>query len=297
MAYGQVAHPSRLFALAALLVLFLAVWPLACYARRPASATVSVTLISVSDRRVQAQDEAGRMLGLAVTPASWFLRRGLRVSAGDFTPGEAVVLRQRAGAGGRAQVALLCDPESDAVMERYRRRPVVGTVVSQSARAWVVLPSDSPDGVPLTLPVSAQTKYRVGGAACGASAFGPGANVTVTTHGLPDGPLAAVSVSEAADAPAPGGEETRRAAFVSGTVLDVQPDAGVLTVQDKTGASQTVGVDGRTRVKVRRQPGTLADIAAGMRVSVRLGADVDAAGNAVAASVSALDPAPARKKR
>lgn len=292
MTYGLVARFSRLFALAALFVFF----PLVSHARVPASATVSVTLISVSDRRVQAQDEAGRMLDLAVTPASWFLRRGLRVSPGEFAPGETVVVRQRAGAGGRAQVALLCDSESADAIERYRQHPITGTVVSQSARAWVVLPSDSPDGVPLTLPVSAQTKYRVGGAACGASAFGPGASVVVTTHGLPDGPLAAVSVSEASVAPAPEGEEARRGGFLSGTVLDVQVDAGALTVQDKTGASQTVGVDGRTRVKVRRRPASLADVAPGMRVSVRLGTATDAAGDAVATSVSALDPAAGRKK-
>ena len=294
MTYGQVARFSRPLALAAFL-LFL--FPrLALSAARPGSAALPVTLLSVSATRVQAQDDAGRTRDLAVTPASWFLRRGLRVSAAEFAPGEAVLLRQRVGPGGRPQVALLCDAESDAAIERYRRRPFTGTVVSQSARAWVVLPSDSPDGVPLTLPVSARTTYRVGGRACGASAFGPGAEVRVVTRGLPDGPLAAISVSGDAQAPAPAGGEPRRAGFLSGVVLDVQADAGLLTVQDKMGASRTVGVDGRTRVKVRRQPASLADVMVGMRVSVRLGAAVDAAGNAVATSVSALDPAAGRKK-
>ena len=295
MTYGQVANFSRLLALAALL-LFLSLLQSKCTAR-PGSAAVSVTLTSVSTSRIQAQDDGGRTLDLAVSPASWFLRRGLRVSAGDFTAGEAVVVRQHVGPGERPQVALLCDAESDAAIERYRRRPLVGTVESQSARAWVILPSDSPDGVPLTLPVSARTTYRVGGAACAASAFGPGATVRIVTRGLPDGPLAAVSVSDATDAPPAAIAETRRAGFLSGIVLDVQPDAGTLTVQDKAGASQTVGVNGRTRVKVRRQPAALADVTAGMRVSVRLGAEVDAAGNAVATSVSALDPAAVRKRK
>lgn len=297
MTYGQVAQPLRIFALAALLLFLIP--PLAARAARPGSAALPMTLMSVSATRIQAQDEAGRTLKLAVSPASWFLRRGLRVSAGDFTVGEAVVVRQHVGPGGRAQVALLCDAESDAAIERYRQRSFSGTIVSQSARAWVVLPSDSPDGVPLTLPVSARTKYRVGGVACAASAFGLGAEVTVTTHGQPDGPLAAVSVSESSATLAPVTGETRRAGFLSGVVLDVQLDAGTLTVQDKAGASQTVtvGVDGRTRVKVRRQPASLADVSAGMRVSVRLGVEVDASGNGVATSVSALDPAAGRKRK
>ena len=295
MTYGQVAHFSRPFALAALL-LFPGTPP-AARAASPSPAALPVTLTSVSAKRVQAQDEAGRALDLAVTPASWFLRRGLRVAASDFTAGEAVLVRQHVGPGGRPQVALLCDAESDAAIERYRRRPLTGTIESQSARAWVVLPSDSPDGVPLTLPVSARTAYRVGGAACAVSAFGLGATVKIVTRGLPDGPLAALSVSGDSEAPAATAAGVRPAGFLSGIVLDVQPGAGILTVQDKAGASQTVGVDGRTRVKVRRQPASLADVTAGMRVSVRLGAGVDAAGNVVATSVSALDPAAGRKRK
>ena len=169
MTYGNLVRSLRLAALAIGLL-----FTLSDHAARSGPAAVSVTLVTVNATRVQVQDEAGRTLDLAASPASWFLRRGLRVSAGDFAPGEAVVLRQHVGPGGRPQVALLCDAESDAAIERYRRRPLVGTLVSQSAGAWVVLPSDSPDGVPLTLPVSAHTRYRVGGTACAASAFGPG---------------------------------------------------------------------------------------------------------------------------
>ena len=291
MTYGNVARSLRPLALVAGLL-----FTFPAHADRPGPAAAVVTLIFATAPHVQVQDEAGRTLNLTVSPASWLLRRGLRVSAEDFSPGETLVLRQHVGPGGRPQVSLLCDAESDAAIERYRRRPLVGTLVSQSPREWVVLPSDSPDGVPLTLPVSARTRYRVGGVASAASAFGPGTEVQVVTRALPGGPLSAVSVSEAADTDTTVGE-TRRAGFLSGTVLDVQPDAGTLTVQDKVGAPQVVGVDTKTRVKVRRRPASLTDIAAGMRVSVRLGVGVDAAGNSVATSVSALDAAAARKRR
>ena len=288
MIYGRVFFCLSVIFGAFLLPLFLAAAP-----RSAKSATLSVTLLSAGNGALQAQGSDGRAFSVAVTPASLFLRRGLLVSATDFTPGETVLLRQHAGRGGQAQVALLCDTDSAAAIERYRRRPITGTILSASSQNWVVQPADSADGVPLTLKLSSQITYHVSGAIVAASVFGPGASVTLMTRGLPNGLLSIVSVSEAAEQAAP--TELRVKAFVSGEVLEVQPEAGTLTVQDKTGASFVVAVDAGTRIKVHRQPGTLADIQAGMRVSVWLGTSQDTAGKRIATSISALDAARRKK--
>ena len=256
----------------------------------------SVTVLAVTEKTLQVTGSDGRAFTLAITSASLFLRRGLLVSAGEFTPGETALLRQRAGAGGRAQVVLLSDPDSAAVIEKYRRRPLTGTLLSAASGAWVVQPSDAPDGVPLTLRLSSRTQYHAGGASVPASAFGSGALVTVTTRGLADGLLLAVSAAEASETPA-APTETRGARFVSGLVLEVQPEAGTVTVQDKAGEQRVVGVDAGTRIKVRRQAATLPDIQPGMRVSAWLGAAQDGSGNPIATSVSALEAAPVKRKK
>lgn len=288
MTYGRVF--AHVFVLAALfLPLSLAAAP-----HSAKSPNLSVTLLSIDARSLQAQGGDGRAFSLMVTPASLFLRRGLRVSTSEFTPGEPVLLRQRAGPGGQKQVVLLCDSESAAAIEKYRRRPLTGTIVSVSSQEWVVQPEGSADGVPLTLRLSSHVTYQAGGVSVASSTFGPGASVTLTTRGLANGLLSVVSVSEAAAQAAP--TETRRAAFVSGDVLEVQPDAGTVTIQEKNGASCVVAVDAGTRIKIRKQPGTLTEIGVGMRVSARLGASQDAAGNPVATSVSASDASRGRKK-
>ncbi len=286
MTEGLVAH--RLTFILALTTLVLAL-NMAAFARSSrSSAGLPVTVLSVSGGRLQVTGGDGQAMTLTITPASLFLRRGLLVSADEFTPGETALLRQRKGAGGRAQVVLLCDTDSAAVLEKYRRRPLSGTVLSASSGVWVVQPSDAADLVPLTLRLSAHTTFQAGGESVPPSAFGPGAAVTVTTRGLPDGLLLAVSVAEASEAEA-APVQTRILRFVSGQVTDVEPDAGTLTVQDKTGTAHVVAADGRTRIKVRRQPAALTDIQMGMRVSVWLGTDQDASGNPIAASLSAYD--------
>ncbi len=254
-----------------------------------------VTVTSVGAKTLQVSGSDGRVLTLAVTAASLFLKRGLLVAPGEFSPGETALLRQRAGAGGRMQVVLLSDPDSAAVLERYRRRPLTGTILSGDAQTWVVQPADAPDGLPLTLRISARTTYRAGESPVPASAFGPGARVTVTTRGLADGLLQAVSVTDESE-PAAVPAEPGRVRFVSGEVTAIQTDAGTVTVQDKKGASHIVATDAGTRLKVRRLPATLADMEVGMRVSAWLGTAQDADGNPIATTLSALDAAVSRKK-
>ncbi len=265
-----------------------ALLPLPSPARPSASAQgMAVTIIAAGPRAVQVMGEDGRSETLAFGPASAFLRRGLLVRAGEFLPGETALLRRRAGKGGTVQIALLCDPDSAAALERHRGRPLTGTLLSASSQVWVVQASDDADGVPLSLLISARSVFTAGGAAVTAAAFEPGAAVAITTRGLPSGLLGLASATDITGTDVPPSDTPQRAGFVSGGVTDVQADT--VTIQDKAGVSHTVAVDGATRIKVRRQPAALAEIAAGMHISAWLGRREDASGNPIATTVSAYD--------
>ena len=284
MTEGLVARWQFIFAS----LLFCLLCALPSDARPSASAQeVAVTIIAAGPHAVEVMDEDGRSETLAFGPASAFLRRGLLVRAGEFLPGETALLRRRVGKGGAVQIALLCDPDSAAALERYRGRPLTGTLLSASPQVWVVQASDDADGVPLSLLISARSVFTAGGAAVTAAAFEPGASVTITTRGLPSGLLGLASASDTAVTDVPLSDTPQRAGFVSGSVTDVQ--TSTVTVQDKAGVSHTVAVDGATRIKVRRQPAALAEIAAGMHISAWLGRREDASGNPIATTVSAYD--------
>ena len=261
---------------------------------RPAPASeMTVTLLSVGPGSLQVQGADGRAFAVKITSATWVLGRGLVVLPRELSPGETLRVRLGHGVGGAA--LLVCDADTAAAIDAHRRRPLTGTVISAGSTVWTVQTADS--DVPLPVCVSARTTFRAGGAPVAASAFGAGAQVTITTRGLANGLLAALSVSEALpDAPGPAPESiTPRS--VSGVVIEVRPDLGLLTLQDAAGTSRTVAVDAATRVRSGGQAASLGDLAAGMRVRVRLGAGQDAGGSLIAASVSASAPKPPGKRK
>lgn len=252
---------------------------------RPLPASdLRVTLLSASPDALQVSGADGRALTVKITRATWVLRRGLVAPPRDLLPGQTLRVRRGRGAGGPA--LLVCDSETADALAAARGRPLSGTLLGVSGRVWTV----QPDGgdVPLPVLLSARTLFRAGGAASVAPAFGPGALVSVTTRGLANGLLAAVSVSDApAAAPDPDEDgRTPRPASLSGVVIEARPDLGLLTFQDAAGASHTVSV-GAAHVRSAGRAATLGDLQPGMRVRVRLGAGADAAGNPLAAGVSA----------
>ncbi len=279
MTEGLVSRSTRFFGLLVLMFGLSA----SAFAH-PSVPDAAVTIVSVTTRTIQVMGEEGRAETLGFGPASAFLRRGLLVQAAEFLPGETATLRRHIGPGGAVQIGLLCDPDSAMALEKYRGRPLTGTLLSLSPQVWVIQPESGTDAAPLSLLVSARTAFFAGKAAVPASAFQPGAVVTLTTRGLPSGLLSLVSavsgVSEA-QLPAP------RSGFVSGLVTEVQ--SSTLTLQNASGVSHTVAVSGATRVKVRRQAASLADISLGMHVSAWLGSKADGAGNPIATTVSAAD--------
>ena len=245
---------------------------------------LAVTLLSAGPNALQVQGADGRALTVKLTRATWVLQRGLVTLPRDLMPGETLRVRLGRGAGGAA--LLVCDAETaDALAARGR--PLSGTLLGVEGRVWTV----QPDGgdVPLPVLLSPRTSFRAGGAAVSASAFGPGASVTVTTRGLANGLLAAVSVSDALpDAPAPTGDgPASRPAALSGVITEARPDLSLLTFQDASGLAHTVAIDAATRIRSAGKAAALADLQPGMRVRVHLGAGADAPGNPVAASVSA----------
>ena len=263
-------------------------------AHKAAVTKAAVTILSVGAHSIQILGENGRAETLAFGPASAFLRRGLLVRASEFLPGETATLQRHTGSGGIPQVGLLCDPESAAALKKYRGRLVSGTLLSLSAQVWVVQPSDAADGAaPLSLLVTGRTVWSADGATVAATAFEPGASVTVATRGLPSGLLALVAASADEDTGTPAPLLRRR--FVSGVVTEVQPST--LTLQTAAGVSRTVGMGDATHVKVRREAASLADISTGMRVSVWLTSQEDASGNPVASTVSATDAARIARKK
>ena len=254
-------------------------------ARPPPASELTVTLLSAGPGVLQVQGADGRTFAVRITRATWVLRRGLVTTPRDLAPGE--TLRVRLGRGADRAALLVCDAETAAVLADARGRPLAGTILSAEGRVWTV----QPDGGDLPLPVllSPHTLFRAGGSAVAASAFSAGAAVTITTRGLANGLLAAVSVSDVPpDGPGQtGGAPTARPVSVSGVVVEVRPDLGLLTFQDAAGASRTVALDAATRLKSLGRPAALGDLTAGMRVRVHLGVGQDAAGNPVATSVSA----------
>lgn len=289
MTDGSVTRLYRLFGVISLLLALLST----SVSARPTARGVAVTIISVTEHAVQVLGEDGRAETLGIGPASAFLRRGLLVRASEFQPGETATLRPHLGPGGAIQVGLLCDPDSAMALEKYRGRPLSGTLLSLSPLVWVIQPGDSAEGVPISLLVSARAVFSAGGTAAAASAFEPGAAVTVSTRGLPSGLLSLVSATGDGSPGSP--PPTPRSGFVSGLVTEVQSSA--LTLVDASGVTHTIAVSGATRVKVRRQAASLADIAAGMHVSAWLGSKTDGAGNPIATTVSASDAVPKSGKK
>ena len=288
MPHGRSLRPQPVLLLPVLLLLLL--FSLAPAARpaparpRPAS-DLAVTLLSAGPNALQVQGADGRAFSVKITRATWVLRRGQVALPRELQPGETLRVRLGRGAGGAA--LLVCDTETADALAAARGRPLPGSLLGVEGRVWTV----QPDGgdVPLPVLISPRTLFHAGAAAVSASAFGPGASVTITTRGLANGLLAAVSVSDAAPAaPAPddGGQKARPVSL-SGVIIEARPDLGLLTVEDASGLAHTVAIDAATRLKSAGKAATLGELAAGMRVRVRLGAGADAAGNPVAAGVSA----------
>ncbi len=271
------------------------------HARAAPASELTVTLLSVGPDALQVQDADGRAREIKLTSVTWVLRQGLVVLPRELTPGE--TLRVRLGRGKESAALLVCDEETADAMESHRRRPLSGTILSVSGKVWTVQPADGPTPLPICL--SARTGFRAGGASVATSAFGVGASVMITTRGLANGLLAAVSVSDAApeaspDATMGAGASAHRPSSVFGIILEARPDLGLLTLQDAAGASRTVALDAGTRVKFAGRSVALGELAAGMRVRVRLGARQDVAGHPVTTSVSASAAkalAPKKKRR
>lgn len=288
MTDGPVTRLYRLFRVISLLFALLSTPASA----RPTARSGAVTIIAITTGTVRVIGDDGRAETLGIGPASAFLRRGLLVRASEFQIGETATLRQHIGPGGVLQVGLLSDLDSAMVLEKYRGRPLSGTLLSLSPQVWVIQPADGADAPPLSLLVSARAIFTAGGMTVSASAFQPGAVVTLTTRGLPSGLLSLVSaVSGVSETPPPA----PRSGFVSGLVTEIQ--SSTLSLVDASGVTHTVAVSGATRIKVRRQAASLADISAGMHVSAWLGSKMDGAGNPVATTVSASDAATKSRKK
>ena len=281
-------------------------WPvvtffLAVLADRPAlsqpvpASELTVTLLSVGQGAIQVQGADGRVIAIKITPATWVLQRGLVTLPREMTPGEMLRVRLGRGKAGGAAALLVCDAETAEAIAAHRRQPLSGIVVSGGDKVWTVQPADGQTPLPICL--SARTTFQAGGSQVAASAFGAGAAVTITTRGLANGLLSAVSVSDAApDLPGQAAEQrTPLPRSVSGVISEVRPDLGLLTLQDTAGTSQTVAVEAATRVKSGGRAASLEDLQPGMRVRVRLSTAQDAAGNLVATSVSASDAKPTGK--
>lgn len=295
MLYGQVHRlmPVLLW----LLIFSLAPVSLSAPARPLPASDLAVTLLSAGPGALQVQGADGRAFAVRITPATWVLRRGLVAAPRDLAPGETLRVRLGRGKAGAVAALSVCDAETAAVLADARGRPLAGTILSAAGKVWTVQPNGG--DVPLPVLLSPHTLFRVGGSLVAASAFGAGAAVTITTRGLANGLLAALSVS---DAPPDGLGQmgdvpTARPVSVSGVVVEARPDLGLLTLQDAAGVSRTVAMDARTRVKTQGKVARLGDLLPGMRVRVHLGTGQDASGNPVATSVSASAGRPARKAK
>lgn len=293
MTYGRICRSLPAFLLLLASCLFTCA-TLSAPARPLPVSDLPVTLLSAGPGVLQVQGADGRQFAIRVTPKTWVLQRGLVILPRDLVPGEPLRVRE---VGGTAR--LVCDEETADALAAHRRRPLSGTILSVESRVWTVQPLGG--DVPLPILLTARTLFRAGGSLVAASAFGPGAAVTILTRRLANGLLAAVSVSDAAPETVPdppgqtAGGQTPRPVSVSGVIIEARPDLGLLTLQDASGAARTVAVDAGTRLKSGGRAAAWGDLAAGMRVRVRLGAGQDAAGNPVATSVSTSAGRPAGK--
>lgn len=310
MPHGRSRRPlpalPQLFPVILLLLLFLPAPAARPAPARPLPASdQAVILLAAGPDALQVQAADGRAFSIKITRATWVLRRGLVAAPRDLLPGETLRVRLGRGQAGTPTALLVCDAETAEAIESHRGRPLTGTVVGADGLVWAVQPEGGE--VPLPVCLSARTTFRAGGAAVSASAFGAGAQVLITTRGLANGLLSALSVS---DAPEDAGSKDLRGGAaavdagradaprsVSGVIVEARPDLGLLTLLETAGGLQTVAVAPGTRITSSGRAARLEEMAAGMRVRVWRGARQDAAGHFVAARVSASAAGPAGKKR
>lgn len=245
------------------------------------------TLNTVDDSGVHVTLDDGTTLDAEMRPSSLFLVNGLAANATDFKPNTRVVLRTRTRASdGVVSVVMLCDLQTAASIEAYRRKPVVGKVVSADEKTLVVQPEGA-SAVPLTLHITAKTTYRKGGEDATAAAFPAGSPVAVITRGLPSGLLMASIVSDRS-ADAISEKAALKPISLVGTAVMVDADKGLLTLAPKTKPRQTIAVVDATKIKVEKADATLREVLQGMRVSARIGHMKDADGHMIATSISAF---------
>ncbi len=245
---------------------------------------------SADDDAVHVTLVDGTALDAAIHPTSLFLQNGVAVSPTEFKSGENVILRTRTRASdGTLSVVMLCDRATAAAIEAYRRKPLLGNVVSMDDKTLVVQPGGAT--TMLTLRVTPKTLFRKGGADATAAAFSAGASVAVITRGLPSGLLMATIVSDTSS-DAVSEKTALKPVSLVGTAVDVEPEKNILTVAPKTKPRQTVAVGDTTKIKVDKTEATLNEITLGMRVSARLGHQKDADGHLIATSLSAYPVAP-----
>lgn len=245
------------------------------------------TFKAADDQAIHATLRDGTAIDAEIHPSSLFLVNGLAAGPADFKPGATVLLRTRTRASdGAVSVVMLCDSATAIAIEAYRKKPLVGKVVSADDKALVVQP-DGPAATMVTLRITPKTVYRKAGQVCAGSAFPAGSPVAVITRGLPSGILMASIVSDrSTDALS---EKTAiKPVSLAGTAVEVDMDKGLLTIAPKTKPRQTIAVISTTSIKVEAIEAALADIAKGMRVSARLSHQKDAEGHAIATSVSAF---------
>ncbi len=251
------------------------------------------TLLRLDDKTMQATLADGSLLTADIRPSSLFLKGGLRVSLTDFLPGDAVAFRIRARAGG-ASLVLLSDSDSLAAIDAARGKVLRGMLQSADDHFLVLLP-DGSSALPLTVRVSAKSRYLWGGQDATATAFAPGATIAVQTRGLPDGLLLAETVSDASG-PAP----TRTAHFssrLSGIVWDLPMGNATLVLMSRSKTRRVLAIDQGTQITLEGKAATLSDLRRGMSVSAHLRHDKDAGGNPIAATLAAHSAAPATTKK
>ena len=257
----------------------------------------TATVVSVDEQAVHLTLADGTALDAELRPSSLFLKGGVVAKPTDFAGGAKVVVRTRTRASdGAVSVVLLCDPQTAAAIDAYRRRPLVGRVQSEDDKYWVIKPEGGGDGMPLTVHITAKTAFRKGGADATAAAFPVGAAVTVVTRGLPSGLLMGSIITDS-PADATAAKAALKTVSLSGLAVDVQPEKNLLVIAPKGKPRQTVAVTDATKIRVRKQDGVLKDVTPGMRVSARLGHQKDGEGHWVATSLSAYDSGAVSRKK
>jgi hypothetical protein len=246
-----------------------------------------VTFDSADDTGIHVTQADGTTLDAEIRPSSQFFLNGIAASPSDFKPGTKVLLRTRTrNSDGVVSVVMLSDTATQSAIDAYRRKPLLGRVVSVDEKTMVVQPEGA-GATPVTLHVTQKTLFRKKSADATATDFPVGSAVTVITRGLPSGLLMGSIVSDQL-----GDAEAAKAALkpisLVGTAVDVQPDKGLLTLAPKTKPRQTIAVVDATKIKVEKIEGVLRQITPGMRVSARLGHQKDADGHLIATSLSAF---------